>query len=109
MLDINFFSNEPSALEAILRQALNEQSIQNASPMTDTEITILLGKVAGLPSATSSHFARTIVEMGELILHPTKRGMKTEQVFWARKILRRFQEIMFFLDTTDITPDTILH
>jgi hypothetical protein len=109
MLNTNILLDESNTLEAILRQALNEKSIQSASPMTDAEITALLGKVATLPNSTTSHFARTIKEMGELILHPTKRNMKAEHIFWARKILRRFQEIMFFLDTSDIVPGTILH
>ena len=86
-------------IEAILKHALNEQSIECASPMTDVEVTLFVKTVKEKTTKMDikSNFIHTILEMANLILKPSDGIPGPEYVFWARKMLRKFQELFLML------------
>ena len=94
-------------VESMLQRALDEHSINSARPMDDAEIEILTKtlrlKIRTGELSSDSDFIKTIIEMSNLIMRPADGIPGPEYIFWARKMLRRFQELfMVFYDSDEL-------
>jgi hypothetical protein len=89
-------------IEQVLQGALNEKSIEGARPMDDAEILMLINTITAKEQDgidTNSDFIHTTMEMANLALGQGIQTCNANHIHWARKMLRRFNEVFLVLSS----------